>query len=118
MKEFKAGDTVFHTLEGKVVLGKNAGNSYPLSVPNQGTHSLDGKYLEGDKHPALFHSPQDAAEYFSKIPWKKTVVVETWTNIYPSGYNQSHATEKEADRVALDGRIACEHFRKEYEVDA
>jgi len=57
------------------------------------------------------------AEITIKIKEKKTIVAECYINVYADGYTFIYDTKELSDTNAPSGAIACEHFKKTYEVD-
>jgi hypothetical protein len=71
-KEFKVGDTVFSIMHGFGEVVEYRHNSkYPIilnfSISSNQSYTEQGFYQTWDKHPTLFHSPQEASEYFAKV---------------------------------------------------
>jgi len=85
MKEFKAGQKVWSSRDGEVIIKAKDYHSsvrYPLEVDGL-SYSMDGKFNISDRHPTLFHSKLDMIEYFQNIKTKKTYTV--WFNVYAGG---------------------------------
>lgn len=122
MSKFKKGDKVFCTTRGFGVVTREITHIFHAIYIE-----FEGDFLEGvcsqegfsgtsDAHPSLFHSPQEAAEYFSKIKRREKRVVRLWVNIYPEGYS-SHATREIADKYAPSPRVACVEIEQEVEYE-
>ena len=121
MKKFEVGDKVFHTIKGfGKVVHIIEDRYYPVRVKfNVITEafSSEGKTYTPHKHPSLFHSPQEASEYFSKIKRKEKRVLTGWVSIYANGNYYFYETKKGADLCSSLNRIACVPIEQEVEYE-
>jgi len=126
MKEFKIGDKLFSIRKGwgEVTELTNC-DIYPVDltfhkVGQVWNYSLLGHYYKSDIYPELFRSPQDAAEYFSKIKTKRVVRYERWVNIYTDGIGalfESEAVAKNLTDTSAENYIETVKWEYEKEIE-
>lgn len=120
MSKFKTGDKVFCTSFGEgVISSDDNGKYFPLGIKFAETKQLymsDGREHRKSKYPSLFHSPQESAEYFSKIKRKEKRVIKVWVNVYKDSV-EPWETQANADWAASCDRITCVPIEQEVEYE-
>ena len=74
MKKFKKGERVFSITDGYVEISECISSDwYAVWLRRKTIHfNYEGKVDVADKHPSIFHSAKEAAEYFLKIHNEET----------------------------------------------
>ena len=70
LSDVKAGDILFSCKTMEFIEVENVKDDclYPIKLANGKEYTFEGKYVKADKHPILFKTAQDAAEYISSLP--------------------------------------------------
>ena len=97
----------------ETVLVNECGNERFFVVINPINNILIACHKEGD---AFTNWEEEEIKNWKIKKTTKKVKVEAWINIYPYGYCRTYHTRENAEKYSK-GRIACEHFCKEYEVE-